>query len=143
MDAEKIIAWLLRFAGAFLLLAWPTMFLPVSWQAAAHQALGLGDFPASPLVDYLTRSIAVLYGSRGLVYLLLAGDVLRYAPLIRLFAVLDIVAGVALLAIGFHAGLPSMWVLVEGPSLIAFGAVLLLLLRKVADASQTGPASPV
>ena len=139
MDPQKIIAWLLRVAGAFLLLAWPTIFLPVSWQAAGHQALGLGDFPASPLVDYLTRSIAVLYGSRGLVYLLLAGDVPRYAPLIRLFAVLDIVAGVALLAIGFHAGLPSMWVLAEGPSLIAFGAVLLLLLRKVADAPQTGP----
>ena len=137
MDAQKIIAWLLRLAGAFLLLAWPTIFLPVSWQAAGHQALGLGDFPVSPLVDYLTRSIAVLYGSRGLVYLLLAGDVPRYAPLIRLFAVLDIVAGVAFLGIGFHAGLPSMWVLAEGPSLIAFGAALLVLLRQVADSSES------
>ena len=37
------------------------VFLPVRWMAETHEWLGLGEFPESPLVDYLTRSASLLY----------------------------------------------------------------------------------
>lgn len=123
---------MLRLAGLLLVLAWPFVFVPESWMAASHRALGLGEFPASPLVDYLTRSISMLYGIRGLVYLVLATDVLRYLPVIRLFGWMDLVAAILLIGIDLHAGLPLYWTLSEGPPLIG-GAVLLLFLVKRAE----------
>ena len=129
---DRVLVWLLRFAGLMLVLAWPTIFLPTSLQAELHTKLGLGTFPASSLVDYLTRSIAVLYGTRGLVYWLLSGDIRRYLPVIRFFGAMDIVAGIFMLGIGLRAELPMMWVINEGPPLIAFGVVLLWLCSKPA-----------
>jgi hypothetical protein len=69
---EKILVALLRISGVILVTAFPMMLLPVSWMAATHEWLGLGKFPESLLVDYLTRSIAALYGFHGV--LLFVGD---------------------------------------------------------------------
>ena len=131
MAPEKLLIWLLRIGGIFLILAWPTVIMPTSWQAAGHEMLGLGPFPASPLMDYLTRTIAVLYGTRGMVYWLLASDIRRFEPLIKFFAVMDIVAGICFLGIGIHATLPAFWWAFEGPSLVGFGAIILWLLKKL------------
>lgn len=135
LDAERWLRILLRVSAPILLLAWPTLFFPVELQADWHRRLGLGEFPASPLVDYLSRSIAVLYGTRGVVYLMLARDVRRFLPLIRCFGWMDVVAGLALLGIDLHAGMPALWTAVEGPSILAFGVVLLLLAARVEEPS--------
>ncbi len=129
--AEFYLTWLLRLTAPFLLLAWPTILLPIDSQATWHERLGLGAFPASALVDYLTRTIAVLYGTRGLVYLVLATDVRRFQPLIWLFGWMDVVSGLLYLAVGLHAGLPTWWVVVEGPSLVMVGALFIVLAQKV------------
>lgn len=136
--AAHYLAWVLRLAGALLVLAWPFVFLPESWMATSHRALGLGEFPASTLVDYLTRSISVLYGIRGLVYLLLATDVARYLPVIRFFGWMDVVAGVLLIGIDLHAGLPLYWTLSEGPPLIGAAALILYLAKR----AEPGPMDP-
>lgn len=137
--ATRLLALLLRLVGGLLLLAWPFVFLPESWMAASHRALGLGEFLASPLVDYLTRSVSVLYGFHGVLYLALASDVVRFLPVIRVLALLDMIAGVLLLGIDLHAGLPLYWVLAEGPPVFFYGGVLWILARLAANAASVKP----
>ncbi len=133
---ERLLVFLLRFGGCIMLSAFGAMLLPVEWMAATHRWLGLGDFPASPLVDYLTRSIAALYGFNGGIRLLVSGDVRRYSVVVAYLAVMDLVLGVLLLAIDWHAGLPLYWTLAEGPPLVVMGAILLHLLRRVCPTSR-------
>ena len=59
---QRLLVVLLRLGGSGLMLAFLAVLLPVDWMAATHPRLGLGEFPRTPIVDYLTRSIAALYG---------------------------------------------------------------------------------
>jgi len=47
---ERALAVLLRVSGGVMLLALFVIVLPTEWMAATHRWLGLGEFPASPLV---------------------------------------------------------------------------------------------
>jgi len=138
MDAgkcERLLVVLLRVAGVMLLTAFGAVFLPTGWMAATHRWLGLGDFPASSLVEYLTRSISALYAIKGGLYLLLSTDVRRYVTIIGYVAWSAIAFGLALIAIDVHAGLPWRWTLGEGPLILVIGIVFLGLSRRVATAS--------
>jgi hypothetical protein len=128
---ERILIVLLRLFGAFTLLAFPTMLLPVHWMAAAHGWLGLGEFPATPLVDYLTRSLAAMYGFHGGLMLLVSLNVRRYASVVTYLAVMYVLLGLLLLAVDIHAGLPTWWILTEGPPVSAVGLLMLYLHRFV------------
>ena len=130
--AERLLVFLLRLGGGVMLFAFGAVFLPVDWMRASHEWLGLGPFPASPLVDYLTRSIAVLYGIQGGVWLVGARDVLRHAPVLSYLATMNVVFGVLIVGIDLHAGMPHLWTLTEGPPIALFGLVVLGLLRRVA-----------
>ncbi len=129
--AERWLAILLKFAGGVMLLAFAAIFMPTSWMAANHRWLGLGDFPASPLVEYLTRSVSALYGIHGGLYLVTARDVRRHADVLRYLAAMNIVFGVLMVGIDVVAGMPWFWTLCEGPPVLAFGVLLLVLLRSV------------
>jgi hypothetical protein len=122
---------LLRLAGAFTTTAFLAMFLPVDWMAAVHRAIGLGELPRAPVVDYLARSVAAFYGFHGVLLLLVSTDVVRYRLLVWYVAVLNVVFGVILLVIDLHAGMPLVWTLFEGPSIIVFGVIVGLLNRSV------------
>jgi hypothetical protein len=135
---EKILVLLLRFAGIVMLLAFFAVFLPVDWMAAGHRMLGLGEYPASALVDYLNRSVAALYALLGGLRLLIAEDVRRYRPIVAYVAVTDVVFGFLMLGIDLHAGMPLVWTLAEGPPVVAVGAVMLWLLRSVPSGSGNG-----
>ncbi len=76
---ERTLVLLLYVSGGVMLLAVFAIFLPTEWMATTHRWLGLGEFPASPLVDYLTRSISALYAIYGGLLVLLARDVRRFA----------------------------------------------------------------
>ena len=130
---EKWLAILLKFAGGVMLLAFAAIFMPTSWMAANHRWLGLGEFPASPLVDYLTRSVSALYGIHGGLYLVAARDVRRHVAVLRYLASMNVVFGVLMLGIDAHAGMPWYWSLFEGPPVLAFGVLLLVLLRSVPE----------
>ena len=86
---ERLLVILLRFGGAVLMLAWLAIFLPTEWMTASHRWLGLGVLPDSPLVQYLTRSVAALYGIHGGLVLLLSTDVRRFAPVIAFMSLRD------------------------------------------------------
>ncbi len=126
--------FLLRLAGGIMLLAFPMALLPVEWMAATHRWLGLGEFPASPLVDYLTRSASLLYGFHGGLLIVAATDVRRHALIVRYVAVMNVVFGMAVAGVDLHAGLPLAWTLAEGPPVAGFGLVLLWLLGQVEEA---------
>ena len=130
-EVSTALAWLLRLAGAFTATAFLAMFLPVDWMAAVHRAIGLGELPRAPVVDYLARSVAAFYGFHGVLLLLVSTDVVRYRLLVWYVAVLNVVFGVILLVIDLHAGMPLVWTLVEGPSIIVFGVIVGLLNRSV------------
>jgi hypothetical protein len=121
---------LLRLAGTVMVTAFLAVLLPADWMAATHRGLGLGEFPRTPIVDYLARSIALLYGFHGVLVLIVSRDPVKYRAIVWYLAVMNTLFGAAILAIDIHAGLPSMWTLLEGPPVIAFGIVIGLLNRQ-------------
>jgi len=128
---ERILILILRLSAILLLLAFPMMLLPVEWMAVTHRWMGLGEFPASPLVDYLTRSSSFLYGFHGGLLLLLSSNIRRYRTVLVYAIVMGFVFGVAIIAVDLHAGLPLSWTLGEGPLIIVTAMIMGLLLRAV------------
>jgi len=118
---------LLRISGSGLMLAFLAVLLPVDWMAATHPRLGLGEFPRTPIVDYLTRSIAALYGFHGVFVWIVSFDPVRYRAFVWFVAVMDVVFGAMMIAIDTHAGMPSIWTAIEGPSIIVMGAAIAAL----------------
>lgn len=130
---EKILILVMRLVGGVMLLAWLAVLLPEKWMAQGHRLLQLGDFPASTLVDYLTRSISALYGIHGGLLIVLATDVRRFAKVIRYAATMNLIFGATVFAIDLHAGMPWFWTLGEGPPIAAVAALMLWLLRSVEE----------
>ena len=73
---QRLLVLLLRLAGAVTIAAFPAMLLPTDWMDATHRWLGLGELPRAPVVEYLTRSIAALYGFHGVLLLVVARAIL-------------------------------------------------------------------
>jgi hypothetical protein len=124
-----LLVFLLRAAGTFTSLAFLAMLLPVDWMASIHQAVGLGEFPRAPVVDYLARSVAALYGFHGALLLLVSTNPAKYRTIVSFIAILNIAFGVMLVVIDLHAGMPMLWTLFEGPSIIVFGILIAWLNR--------------
>ena len=63
--AEKLLVWILRGAGVVCVLAIAPMLMPIAWAQSAHAAIGLGELPGEPIVEYLVRGMSAmcaLYG---------------------------------------------------------------------------------
>ena len=106
------------------------IFMPVRWMAATHEELGLGQFPTSPLVDYLTRSASLLYAWHGGLLLVLSTDVRRYRPVLLYLGTVTAVGGLVLLGIDLHAGLPTWWTVAEGPPVAFLGCLITWLVSR-------------
>src|SRR5688572_28934958 len=122
-----LVVLLLRLGGIVTVVAFPAMLLPVEWMASIHRAIGLGEFPRAPVVDYLARSIAALYGFHGVLLLLIARNPAHYRSIIRYVGVMNVVFGALMVGIDLHAGMPFWWTIAEGPPIAAFGIVVLVL----------------
>ena len=129
LTRRQLLVSVLRFAGGFTVTAFLAMLLPVEWMASTHQWLGLGEFPRSPVVDYLARSAAALYGFHGALLLLISRDPERHATIVRFVGWVNICFGVMMIAVDVHAGLPLWWTLGEGPPIAALGVLVLYLSR--------------
>ena len=134
MPPERALAILFRFIGAVLLLAIPAIFLPTPWMEAVHRALGLGEMPRGPLVEYLTRSVSALYALHGGLFLLVSTDLPRFRPLALYLGAGDVLFGLTVLAIDLYAGLPASWTFLEGPPTVLVGLVVLALARRIREA---------
>jgi hypothetical protein len=137
----RLLKILLRLAGAFTVVAFPTMLLPTDWMASTHHWLGLGEFPEAPIVDYLARSVAALYGFHGVLLLLVSRNPVRFRAIVTFIGVMNIAFGVMMILVDIHAGLPTFWLLAEGPPIIAFGAVVGLLNHGAGEAAAKQPAA--
>lgn len=121
---ERVLAWLLRLAGAVLLLALPAALLPRAWMASAHALLGLGELPRGPIVDYLARSASLLYAMHGAILIACSMDVRRNAALIRIVGLVTVVFGAGIVAVDLAAGMPWWWTSVEGGPTATMGAII-------------------
>jgi hypothetical protein len=133
--SDRLISILLRADAALQFLALIAVFMPMSWIAAIHEWIGLGTFPTAPIAEYLARSLSAFYGLHGVITWTIGGDVPRYRPLIRVWAMSFIALGVLTIVIDVMAELPLFWTLSEGPFVIAFG-MLILKLSTQNDASS-------
>jgi hypothetical protein len=120
----------LRTMGTVDFLAVTAIFLPLEWMAKIHSWLGMGQLPEKPIIDYLTRSASALYALHGAMILFVSTDVRRYAPLIQFLAVAALVHGVVLYLIDSIAGMPSFWIVLEGPTVAATGVLVLMVQRR-------------
>ena len=129
--ALSLLVLVLRFGGVLLTLAFPAILLPTDWMAAIHDWLGLGEFPAAPITDYLARSISALYGFHGVLLLIIASDPVRYERIVLYLGITNILLGLTMLAIDLHAGLPAWWTAFEGPPVMGLGVLVLWLRSRV------------
>jgi len=118
---------LLWMGGVLTGSAFVAMIMPTEWMASTHERLGLGVFPRTPVVEYLARSIAALYGFHGILLFVVAHDPVRLRPVVIALGWFNIALGAMLLAIDLDAGLPAWWTVAEGPSIVVVGILILLL----------------
>ena len=124
-NSVALLRIVLRVLGCLDMLAFAVVVMPTAWIAAAHQWSGLGEFPDAPIASYLARSASALYALHGAMVLYMSFDVRRYWSLIRLLASLALLHGVVLLGIDFAVGMPTWWLLLEGPAFAASGVLVL------------------
>ncbi len=132
----KWLVLVLRGSAVVLLTALVPVFFPYAWMQAIHRAIGLGELPAQPIIEYMARSLSAFYACYGVLILYLSLDVVRRAPVIRVLAILGLTFGVAMVGIDLVSGLPLSWALSEGPFIFVLGLVVLLLARKVGAAES-------
>jgi len=128
---ERLLVFLLRLGAILTGSAFFTIFLPETTMASVHESLGLGAFPASPLTNYLTRSLSVMYAFHGGLLFVLSTNVRRFKPVVLFVGWATAVLGVALLAIDLRAPMPGWWVFAEGPWVFAIGLVIAWLSRRI------------
>ncbi len=133
---ERTLVFLLRLSGGITVTAFFAIFLPPEWMATTHRWLGMGEFPASPVTDYLSRSVAALYTMHGGLLLLLSLDVRRHRPLVVYVGLTYVLFGAGMVFIDAFAGMPLYWTLGEGPPVVGLGLTCLYLVRSVPRAAR-------
>lgn len=119
----------LRVVGTFDLLAFAALVLSDESMAGVHQALGLGELPAAPIVGYLARTASLQYGLHGVALWWISFDVARYSPLAPLLGTLKLVQALAIAIVDATGGMPLWWTIVEPVCLALAGAGLLAAWR--------------
>lgn len=130
-SAERGLVWLLRVEAVVLLAALPAVVMPTGWMQEIHGGLGMGELPRSPLVEYLTRSLSLLYATWGPVLFVLATDVRRHLPVIVVVSWVRLLFGLGLLLLDLWVGMPLVWKAAEGPIVVALSLLGLGLVWRV------------
>jgi hypothetical protein len=130
---ERYLKLLLRVVGIVTLPAIVAVFMPHSWLVWSVQYTEPGT-PVKVLVSYLARLLSAFYVLLGLMFLLFAADVRRYAGPIRLVALWSLmaVAGFLIQAVPALVKGGFGWFLWFVAGDVAFGlalAVAILLLQ--------------
>ena len=107
------------------------VFTPFGLMNFIHQRFGMGELPQIPIVEYLTRSISALYALHGAMILFVSLDVRRYLPLVEFFGWAGVVMGLLLVGLDWAIGMPVLWTICEGPSVLIACVMMLLLVWKV------------
>lgn len=127
--SERALKWVLRLNGVVTVAALVAVFLPMEWMDRTHRALGMGEMPRGPVVEYLARTVSALYAIHGGLCLVLARDVRRFAPVIAYVAWAALVFAGLVFWIDSRAGLPRVWVWSEAVSVAVMSGVMLVLCK--------------
>ncbi len=126
---ERFLVLLLRVGAVLTGSAIFAVFLPEATMASIYARLGIGEFPSSPLTNYLTRSLSAMYAFHGGLLFVLSTDVRRFRKALIFVGWATAALGVALTAIDLQAPMPTWWVLAEGPCVVGIGLVVARLAR--------------
>jgi hypothetical protein len=132
--AERALKLLLRVVGIVTLPAVVAVFMPYSWLVCSVQYAEPGT-PVKVLVSYLARLLSAYYFLLGLMFLVFATDVRRYAAPIRLVTLWLLMAVVGFVIYGVPALVKGGfgWFIWFAAGDVAFGftlAVAVLLLQR-------------
>ena len=111
--AEKLLVWILRAAGVVCTLAIVPMLMPTAWAQGAHAAIGLGNLPGEPIVEYLVRGMSAMCALYGGLLLLLAGNVHRYRRVITYQAVAILAAATCATILMYHLPILGNYILLD------------------------------
>ena len=138
---ENYLKVLLQAFGAVTAMALVPFVMPRSWMVEVHEWLGMGLLPDKPVVEYLARTTSALYGFLGVLYLVLATDVRRYARIITFSAAATLILSSVNTALSLRAGMPAWWMWSDAAACWLFGLGILFLQRR-ADSlrKNSGPA---
>lgn len=125
--ASRWLRRVLRLNAIVLMLAFPAVVMPEAWMNSAAVALGMGMPSDTPLFNYLTRTLSALYGLCGIATWILASDLPRYAPLVRLWGTSVVIAGIGFSLLDLIVGMPGAWAAIEGGYLVPTGILVLWL----------------
>ena len=75
------------------------------------------------------RSLSLFYALIGGLLVIISMDVERHRAIIRYMGWGSLIAGVLMTGIGLHAGIPTWWVIHEGPAAAGIGVAVLWLQR--------------
>jgi hypothetical protein len=127
--AERALALWLLAAGLLCASAVVPVAMPLSWHAATHAWLGLGEFPEQPIAEYLARGMSGMCMFYGLLLIYFSRDVRKYRGIItfQVIALMLILVGATLAF--WNSGLPRWWVLGDVFAVWIFGLVVLFLQR--------------
>jgi len=113
---EKLLVLILRAAGSVCVLAVIPMLMPIAWAKAAHAAIGLGELPGEPIVEYLVRGMSAMCALYGGLLLLLASDVHRYRRVITYQAVAILTAATCGTILMYRLPVLGNFILLDGIS---------------------------
>jgi hypothetical protein len=130
MNRERVLAWVLRVAGAVELLAFVAVVMPRPWMESSHAWLGMGEMRPTPILMFMIRQASYSYGMHGVALFVLAADVRRFRPLIVLNGVAFLLAAPVFYLIETSAGMPWWWTAFDVVGCGLFGAAVLWLTRK-------------
>lgn len=130
MNRLRLLAWLLRLAGAVEILAFIAVVMPRSWMEISHAWVGLGEMPNAPVLMFLIRQASYVYGAHGISLFVLASNVERFRPLIILNGITFLIAGPVFFVIDYTSGMPWWWTVADPLSCMFFGAAVLWLSAK-------------
>ena len=68
----------------------------------------------------------------GAILLFVSLDVRRYLPVVKCLAILAVVFGIGMIVLDVMVGMPTFWILCEGPFIVVLNGVLLRLAGRVA-----------
>ena len=114
--AEKLLVWILRGAGVVCVLAIAPMLMPIAWAQSAHAAIGLGELPEEPIVEYLVRGMSAMCALYGGLLLLLATDVHRYRRVITFQAGAILTAATCGTILMYSLPVLGKFILIDGAS---------------------------
>ena len=129
MNRQRVVAWLLRIAGAVEMLAFIAVVMPRAWMETSHFWLGLGVMPGGPIIMFMIRQASYTYSMHGISLWVIAADVERFRPLVILNGIAFVIAAPVFFLIDYSAGMPWWWTLGDTSGCGVFGAAVLWLSR--------------